>query len=282
MQSSPTSNARELLREFRATHATRTHAVGAHVWDVIAGGQGEPALVLLPGGGGSAESQFHLIDRFEKHARVLSIGFPVTVTSIGDIVDGLQRVFEKYEIGECFLLGHSLGGVFAQAFASAHPERVRGLILANTAVYSSRRGRFVGAALRSARYIPRRLVQSYLSTRVRRLLANHRDREFWVEYFARDEFGRVGVRGAANRGRCIADSIAAAGTSAYAGPVLIIESDNETGFAPAERIAFKRSYPHASLCTFHGAGHLSSITRCAEFVATVWDFMARLQSPVPR
>jgi pimeloyl-ACP methyl ester carboxylesterase len=282
MQSSPTNSARELLREFRATHSVFTRAISGHVWDLIDGGQGEPALVLLPGGGGSAESQFHLISLFEKHVRVLSIGCPATVTSIGEVVQGLARVLDEHEIARCFLLGHSLGGVFAQAFAAAHPERVRGLIFANTAAYSPRRGRFVGAALRSARYLPKRLVASYLNARVRRLLGNHRDREFWVEYFAGDEFGRVGVEGAANRGRCVADSVANAPAKAYAGPVLIIESDNETGFTPAERTAFKRSYPQAALRTFHAAGHLASITRRDEFVAEVLGFLERTQPPVPR
>ncbi len=281
MQLSPTSSARELLREFRSTHSVCTHRIGAHVWDVIAGGEGEPALVLLPGGGGSAESQFHLIDLLEKHARVLSIGCPVTVTRVGDIVEGLERLLHEYDAAQCFVLGHSLGGIFAQTFAAAHPERVRGLILANTALYSPRRGRLVGAALRSAGYIPRRLVTSYLNARVRRLLADHRDREFWVEYFAHDEFARIGNRGAANRGQCVADSVATVPAKVYEGPTLIIESDNESGFTLAERLAFKRSYPHATLCTFHGAGHLSSITRCDEFVVAVLGFMERSQSLAP-
>ncbi len=278
MQSSPTSSARELLRQFRATHAVLTHGVGGHLWDIIASGQGEPPLVLLPGGGGSAESQFHLIDRFEKNVRTLSIGCPATITSVGGVVDGLVRLLDQNRAAPCFLLGHSLGGVFAQAFAAAHPERVRGLILANTAAYSARRGRFVGAALRAARYVPKRLIASFLKARVRRLLENHRDREFWVGYFTHDEFARVGAGGAANRGRCIADSIVSAGGRAYAGPVLIIESDNETGFTRAERLTFKRSYPQALLRTFHGAGHLSSITRRDDFVAEVLAFMARSQS----
>lgn len=280
MRSSPTSSAADRLRAFRATHAIRTHVIGEHVWDVIAGGASGPAIVLLPGGGGSAESQFHLIERLENHARVYSIGCPATITTVGDVVQGLAQLIEEYEAAPCFLLGHSLGGIFAQAFAAAHPDRVCGLILANTASYSPGHGRFVSAALRSAKYFPRPLVTQFLNARVRRLLRNHGDCEFWVKYFARDEFERLGSRGAGNRGRCVADSITRNRVQPYSGPALIIESDNESGFTPFERATLKRSYPQASLRTFHGAGHLSSITRRDEFADAVLGFADRVPCPV--
>jgi pimeloyl-ACP methyl ester carboxylesterase len=282
MRSSQTSSARELLREFRGTHASRTHPIGEHVWDVIAGGRGEPPLVLLPAAGGSAESPFQLIDRFEKHARVLSIGCPATLTRVADAVAGIRAILDDAGVQSCYLLGQSLGGIFAQAYASMFPERVEGLILANTARYSTRRARIVRMALSSAQHLPHRAVVAMLGSRLKRLLRGHPDRDFWLEYFGGDEFERMGARGIANRGACIADSAGRDNGPRYVGRTLIIESDNDTGFTPAERRALRESYPQAKVCVFHGAGHLSSITRYGEFVAEVLGFMERSQSPVPR
>jgi pimeloyl-ACP methyl ester carboxylesterase len=282
MQSSPTSSVRELLREFRATHSVRTHAAGGHVWDVIDGGLGEPALVLLPAAGGSAESLFPLIDRFEKHARVLSIGCPATLRRVADAVTGIRAILDDAGIQSCYLLGQSLGGIFAQAYASTFQERVEGLILANTANYSTRRARIVRMALSSAQHLPRRAILAMLGARVKRLLDGYPDCDFWLEYFGRDELERLGRRGIANRAACIADSLRHDDDRRYIGRTLIIESDNDTGFTPAERVELRRSYPHASLRTFHGAGHLASITRCDEFAAEVLGFMERSQPPAPR
>jgi len=277
MQSPQTNSTREQLRVFRATHHSRAHVVGAHVWDVIAAGQGEPALVLLPGAGGSAESQFHLIDRFEKRARVLAIGCPATLTRIADAVAGIQKILDDAGVRSCFLLGQSLGGIFAQGYACAFGERVDGLILANTAHYSALHARVVGMVLSSAPHLPRKAVTAVVEARVQRLLQGHPDRDFWLEYFGRDEFERIGSRGIANLGACIADSVRYGGR--YAGPTLIIESDNDTAFTAAERQALRETYPQANVRVFHGAGHLSGITRCDEFVAEVSEFMAPSQSP---
>jgi pimeloyl-ACP methyl ester carboxylesterase len=279
MQSSPTSSARELLRAFRATHASRTHLIGEHSWVVIDGGRGEPPLVLLPAAGGSAESQFQLIDRFEKHARVISIGCPATLTRVADAVTGIHAILNDLSVQSCYLLGQSLGGIFAQVYASAFPERVEGLILANTARYSTRRARIVRMALSSARHLPRKAVVTLLGARVKRLLHGHPDRDFWLEYFGRDELERVGRRGIANLGACVADSVRHADGPRYVGRTLIIESDNDTAFTPAERQALRESYPQAKMCVFQGAGHLSGITRREEFLAQVAEFMEPSQSP---
>ncbi|HEX5275749.1 MAG TPA: alpha/beta hydrolase [Candidatus Rubrimentiphilum sp.] len=267
-----------MLREFRVTHSSRGHSIGGHAWEVIACGQGEPALVLLPGGGGSAESQFHLIDCLEKHARVLSIGSPATLARIADAVMGIRAILNDAGIEKCYVLGQSLGGIFAQAYASTFPERVEGLILANTARYSARRAQLVRMALSSAPHVPDKAVVAVLGVRVKRLLRGHPDRDFWLEYFGCDEFRRIGRRGIANLGACIADSVRSDDGARYKGRVLIIESDNDSGFTHSERLALKASYPHAALCTLRGAGHLASITRHAEFTEAVLTFVRGTRS----
>jgi pimeloyl-ACP methyl ester carboxylesterase len=263
-----------MLRAFRATHTTRMHAVGGHVWDAIESGSGERTVVLLPGGGGSAESQFPLILGLETRASVLSIGCPAGVTTIESVIAGLERLLDEYAVATCFLLGHSLGGVFAEAFAIAHPERLDGLVLANTGRYTPPRAKMVGTVLRAARYLPARAITGFLSSRINRLLHGHPDREFWLDYFTHDELVRVGKEGIVNRGLCIEDAIFHwSGARPYQGPVLIFESDNETGFTPEERLELRSSYPQAVVHTFCGAGHLSSITRTNEFVDEVFRFV---------
>ena len=270
----------EALRAFRQTHAVRAHVIAGHTWDVIEAGSGEGTIVLLPGGGTSAESEFPLIAALEPHARVLSIGCPSTVKSVREAIDGLKTLLDDYDVNACYLLGHSLGGIFAQCFAQTFPERVDGLILANVANYSLRRGKMIKAILRSARYLPKKAIIGLLRVRTNRLLKGHADCDFWIAYFTEDEMTRVGSEGIVNRGACIDDAIehwssAAKPMKRWNGPILILESDNETGFTAAEREAFRDFYAHATVHTFHGAGHLSNLTRPEEFNAAVLDFIGR-------
>lgn len=287
MRSSRMSSAHEELTAFRKTHAARAHIMTGHVWDVISSGSGERTIVLLPAAGGSAESQFQLISAFEPHMRVLSIGCPATLTTVHQAVEAIEALLDDYTVSTCVLLGQSLGGIFAQAFAMTFFDRIDGLVLANVADYSLRRGAIVRAILASAHRLPKSAVVSLMSARLHRLLKGHPDRDFWLAYFTGDELRRLGSQGIANRGACVGDSIAHWSSSStpsekYRGPTLILESDNDTGFTAGERRAFRASYPQARVCTFHGAGHLSSITRCDEFVAEVVGFMERSQSPMPR
>jgi pimeloyl-ACP methyl ester carboxylesterase len=268
-----------MLGAFRQTHATRTHAIAGHTWDVIEAGSGEPTIVLLPAGGASAESEFPLITALEPHARVLSIGCPSTVRTVRAAIDGLKILLDDYNVAACYLLGHSLGGIFAQCFALTFPDRVEGLVLANVANYSRWRAKLIRAIVSSARYLPRKAIVVLLRARLNSLLKGHADREFWNVYFTEDELARFGSEGIVNRGACIDDAIehwssAAKPMKSWNGRILILESDNETGFTAAERKAFRELYAHAKVHTFYGAGHLSNLTRAEEFNSAVLDFIS--------
>ncbi|HET9392534.1 MAG TPA: alpha/beta hydrolase [Candidatus Rubrimentiphilum sp.] len=274
------SGLHEMLCAFRQTHTVRTDVIAGHTWDAIECGSGESTVVLLPGGGTSAESEFPLIAALEPHARVLSVGCPSTVRTVREAIDGLKALLDRYGVQTCFLLGHSLGGILAQCFALTFPERVDGLILANVANYSRWRGKLIKAIVSSARYLPRKAVVGLLSARINSLLKGHADREFWLAYFTEGELARVGSEGIVNRGACVDDAIehwssAAKPMKPWDGPILILESDNETGFTSAERKAFRDHYAHAKVHTLYGAGHLSNLTRMEEFNAAVLDFIRR-------
>ncbi|MDP6933763.1 MAG: alpha/beta hydrolase, partial [Myxococcota bacterium] len=67
-----------------------------------------------------------------------SYGMEELVADLEVVTAGLDRFH---------LVGHSLGGMCAQLFALAHPERVRSLTLVSTTSHSGTRGSAYGAAL---------------------------------------------------------------------------------------------------------------------------------------
>jgi pimeloyl-ACP methyl ester carboxylesterase len=104
-------------------------------------GQGPPTL-LIHGLGGFAESWRETLAALEPHARVIAVDLPGFGQSAKPrrayTLDFFARVVEGFldalDVERVRLVGHSLGGGVALAFALAAPERVERLALLGAAV----------------------------------------------------------------------------------------------------------------------------------------------------
>ena len=104
-------------------------------------GQGFP-IVLVHGYTGNLRNwAFQLPALSQKH-RTVSLdlrGHGLTDSpshaedySLERLADDIYGLLQALGIGECYLCGHSMGGMVAQEFFLAHPEMVRALILVDT------------------------------------------------------------------------------------------------------------------------------------------------------
>lgn len=92
------------------------------------GGVG-PAVVLLPGIGGNLEALHELAQRLGPRWRVVSIdprgigqsGESEIITT-ADLVRDVETVVSVLELRPCAVVGASLGGIIAGAYATSHPE----------------------------------------------------------------------------------------------------------------------------------------------------------------
>ena len=101
-----------------------------------------PVLVCHPGGPGFSSTYFSdLAGLWEKYTLVLvnprgtgGSDRPSDPRAYGvdDYVADLEELRHHLELERMLLLGHSHGGVVAQAYAAMHPGRVRRLVLAST------------------------------------------------------------------------------------------------------------------------------------------------------
>lgn len=108
--------------------------VGGRETAVITGGSGE-ALVYFHGGGivEGFDPFLALAQRFRFIAPLMP-GFGATAVDpplggIDELVEHTARTLDVLGVERFGLVGHSLGGWLAASFASAHPERVRRLVL---------------------------------------------------------------------------------------------------------------------------------------------------------
>src|SRR5215218_4800669 len=123
----------EELRKFRATHQPKHVTVKGVSWDYIASGEGGEGLLLLPGGAMVGEAAFTRIPAFEDRYRVIAPDYSY-VSTAALLLDGLAGVLDAEGVRVAHVLGPSYGGLVAQCFVRRHPERVKTLILANTAL----------------------------------------------------------------------------------------------------------------------------------------------------
>jgi len=103
---------------------------------------GKGPVVIAHAGGPGAQWDILRMPEVEKFATVVYIE-PVGTGSSGRLDDPNGYTIERYvkdveglravlDLGRFVLLGHSHGGFVAQAYALAHPSRLRGLILYDT------------------------------------------------------------------------------------------------------------------------------------------------------
>jgi pimeloyl-ACP methyl ester carboxylesterase len=103
-----------------------------------------PAVILLHGLGGDASNWAANIVSLSKSYRVLvpdQIGFgksdkPLINYRVATLVDFLDGFMKELGVNRASLVGNSLGGWTAAAFALAHPDKVDRLVLVDAAGYS--------------------------------------------------------------------------------------------------------------------------------------------------
>jgi abhydrolase domain-containing protein 6 len=120
--------------------AERTIALDDHRWRYLEGGQG-PTLVLVHGFTGSKENWL-LAAPFLREFRILAPDLPGWGASerLADADYGiraqaarLKAFLDALDVEDAVLVGHSMGGHIAGVLASEHPERLRALVLMNSA-----------------------------------------------------------------------------------------------------------------------------------------------------
>jgi len=108
-------------------------------------GEGTRPLVLVHGFTGSRDDWREVLPALGDLGRTLALdqrghggstntGDPKSYT-LEQLVQDLAAFAEALELGPFDLLGHSLGGMVAQRFALAHPDRVHSLILMDTSPF---------------------------------------------------------------------------------------------------------------------------------------------------
>jgi 3-oxoadipate enol-lactonase len=197
--------------------------------------------------------------------------------TVEDLVSDISALLEHLGEGPAILCGLSLGGMVAQQMAIARPDRVRGIVVANS------RASFIGPALAAA-------TESWIALfeqedgPVKRLratwpnLVNDTFRESAAGRAAFEAWQRVLTRLPGSSLSWVARGMsrfdARGRLAALRLPALVITGEHDRLFSPEQGREIANEIAGSSYAMIPGAGHLSSLDSADRFNRLLLDFLA--------
>ncbi|MFX1533888.1 MAG: alpha/beta fold hydrolase [Promethearchaeota archaeon] len=282
------SNIAQKLTEFRVKYPYKELQVENVVWEYIICGKGKEAILFLTGGIGTAEGWFLHILNLENDYQMVAIDYP-PVYSMKKLCSGIKSLLETENIIKVHIIGHSLGGMVAQAFLYHYPEYVDTLILSHTAgnlpnfgeKSRMRRMRRLKKNIRVLKFIPMWLFRSYLLKSSEKSLQNYDPLEAEAFKPLIAEILRKSTRKQLlSKSKVMLDflinyTLTAESFSTWTGNVLILESDDDESIGPEEREALKLTFKEAKVHNFHGTGHTSIFNQRDETISLIRAFLMK-------
>jgi pimeloyl-ACP methyl ester carboxylesterase len=275
------------LKDFRRTHPYRRLIIGdtkgKTEWEYISCGQGEQALLLLPGALSIGESVFPFVEAFENEYRVIAPSYALALTMSG-LCEGIAQILETEGLNQAHVFGGSYGGLVAQYFARQYPDKTRSLILSHTFVLTPKLAKPLWLTGKLFPAFPKKLFAPILRLRLNQMLlstlraANHPETEFWRAYLdeaiASDLLKEVYI----HQNNCLLElarrpQFTPADLKNWPGKVLIIESEDDPAIKARDRALLRSTYPDAQVHTFSDAGHASSILKREELFSLIRSFL---------
>ncbi len=254
----------------------------------IAGDEGMP-LVFLHGVGGDAETWRPQLDGFSKTYRAIAWDMPgygdsapLVEMTFPALVDAVSVLLDRLSAKQVHLVGHSLGGMIAQAFALAHPERLRSLTLsATSAAFGKRADGVLDQDWRDS-FVEQRLgaldrgasMAELAPKLVKGLIGDELDPKGLEQAI----LGMAAVPEAGYRAaiKCLADFDQEEALAEIHTPTLLIAGEKDPVAPPRVMQRMAGVMPDARLEVLEGSGHLVHLERPDAFNRLLGDFLKAL------
>ncbi|MAA93564.1 MULTISPECIES: alpha/beta fold hydrolase [unclassified Arsukibacterium] len=243
-------------------------------------GSGQP-LILLHGLFGSYDNLAGIARTLSDQWHVISIDLPnhgqsphSDTMDYSSMVADLAATLDNLNIARCAVLGHSLGGKLAMAFALAHPERVTELIIADIAPVSYARSHqavFAGLKAVDTATVANRTEADQQLTKY---ITEPGVRQFLLKSLHKTEQGFAWRFNLSVLAQCYDQLLSfPEGNAAYSGPALFIKGAESDYILPEHRSQIMQYFPEAQAKIINGTGHWLHAEKPAVFTKLVKDFL---------
>ena len=254
----------------------------------IAGDEGVP-VIFLHGIGGDAESWRLQLDRFAGNYRAIAWDMPgygdsapLVDMTFPALVEAVSVLLDRLSVTSAHLVGHSLGGMIAQAFALAEPERLRSLTLvATSAAFSKRAGGDIDLTWRDG-FIEQRLgpldrgasMAELAPKLVQGLVGDEPDPKGLEQaILSMAAVPEAGYRAAIH---CLTAFDQQAALADIRTPTLLLAGERDPVVPPRVMQNMAEEMPDARFDTIKGSGHLVHLEQPEMFNDRLGDFLSSM------
>lgn len=257
--------ARGFRSEFVQVGPNRVHA--------MVGGEGPP-LLLIHGLASRGEDYAPIMPALAKHHRLYVpdlLGFgksdrPDIEYSVAEEAETIRGYVDAKGIAQCDVMAASMGGWIALKFAAEHPERVRRLVLVDSAGFP------FATTMTESTFTPHNVAD------LRNLLALQTDRVSWLPGFIARDLLRHNREHAWILRRAMHSMLT--GRDAMEGHVATITMPTLLAWGAKDRIVplaigqrMQRELPNARLVVYRECGHLAIVECRAQLLPEVERFL---------
>jgi len=272
---------KQLLQEFRAKHPYKELDVGGTRWRYIACGQGDKALLFLPGGFLAADMYFHAARALEETRRII---VPDSYTLQGtfdmdEVCRAIVHILEAEGVEKATTIGLSAGGGISQYFIQEYPERVEHLVLSHCGILE--RDTEAANKLKKMLWLVK-ILPLFVTRRIllKMTAGNVPPSSEWVEFhnaYFREASSRITktmfvrfLRGSVEVRRRFAFKPEA--LESWTGETLILASkDDQAAFASLGKL--QAHYPRAQTHLFEEGGHHTFMFFPEAYTAVLKEFV---------
>ncbi|MEM9954683.1 MAG: alpha/beta hydrolase [Chloroflexota bacterium] len=269
---------RKALKAFRQDNPHKSLIVNKIEWTYYSLVQGEKTILWLVGGLKKADAAYKSIPMLSEQYRIIAPDYPA-LSTMGELADGLAGILDVEGIEQVYVLAGSFGGMLAQVFLRAYPERVAKIVLSTTTVPDASHIERYQQLLGMAQVAPDDLLAKTAQTQMFSTIAPaDNDADFYHAYLKELYEQRLAKTDIVTIYQAIIDfmgqSFAPDDMSNWDGEILIINSDNDATFGATVQHSLFNLYPDAIVHTFEGAGHSPASTQREAFFERVEQFFA--------
>lgn len=253
------------LAQLRQTYPKQTIDVGGTPVEIVRTRGTGPALLMLPGAQGTAESFFHQLLAFGSQRDMLSINYP-GLDDMARLADLVAALADTQGIGAFDIVGSSLGGYVAQWVAARHPARVNRVVVGNSfhdPRPSQSAEKLASLENRSAEQVKLEILERLLATPASEF------REVMLDLMGVQQ-SAAGLR---NRMLAVQRAAVLQGAALDQERLLLVECDNDPLIPPSSRQAAREHYPRARVVAISGGGHYPYILRMPDYNEALGSFL---------
>jgi pimeloyl-ACP methyl ester carboxylesterase len=240
---------------------------------VIDRGSGPP-LLLLHGWGATKELMLPVAERLPARRAVVpdlpgfgGTGAPPAAWGPDEYATWVLALLDRLGVATADVVGHSFGGRIAIALTAAHPQRVRRLVLTDSAGIRPRHGPRHLWRVRTFKLLRAAAAWRWLPGGLRREAERRAQRRGSADY--RAATGTVRASMVRHVNADLRPQLAR-----ITRPTLLIWGDRDEDTPPADGRTMERLIPDAGLVLFEGAGHFAYAEQVDRFCRVVDVFLS--------